>query len=245
VREKFIGAFDPRHIARQRHDNPIGGAGVGRYPVCMPLTVPYSPQTPSKVVLDDGTEQPVPGHMTLTEFRAFPWPTESRWELIWEVPILAPRPMPPHQDLSRILANFIDECLSRRPDLRVFLDVDVVLPRGRSVVAPDIVVVDGAQVDTERGPMETTPLLMVEVLSPSNASVDTGPKRDSYAVAGVPEYWIVDPQTCAVAMHVEPLGGVYKQPAANEAGFVRSPLLNVEFKIVRKRSRFQVVRDRD
>jgi len=38
-----------------------------------------------------------------------------------------------------------------------------------------------------------TPDLIVEILSPSTASVDRGLERELYCRSGVPEYWIVDP----------------------------------------------------
>lgn len=37
------------------------------------------------------------------------------------------------------------------------------------------------------------PALAIEVVSPGNSTVDTIEKRQEYALAGVPEYWIVNP----------------------------------------------------
>ncbi|CAN5773426.1 hypothetical protein BH23ACT2_BH23ACT2_14220 [soil metagenome] len=42
-------------------------------------------------------------------------------------------------------------------------------------------------------PSTTVPRLLVEVLSPPNASYDRLLKRDLYEPLGVPHYWIVDP----------------------------------------------------
>ncbi len=39
-----------------------------------------------------------------------------------------------------------------------------------------------------------TPDLVMEVVSPENRSHDLETKRFEYARAGIPEYWIVDPQ---------------------------------------------------
>lgn len=39
-----------------------------------------------------------------------------------------------------------------------------------------------------------TPDLVLELLSPSNAAEDRGPKRAEYAAAGVREYVLVDPE---------------------------------------------------
>jgi Uma2 family endonuclease len=110
-----------------------------------------------------------------------------------------------------------------------------------SYVRPDVVVVDSTKTDIESAPLETVPLLLVEALSPSNSSIDMGPKRDAYAEAGVPEYWIADPQTGAVAINVGPKDGVYQNPPADKDGYVTSPLLGVAFRVSRDGSKFTVL----
>lgn len=60
---------------------------------------------------------------------------------------------------------------------------------------------------------EGTPLLVVEVLSPSTRAVDTVLKRDAYAAAGAPHYWIVDPDEASIeALALQ--GGKYVERAA-------------------------------
>ncbi|MGH7673652.1 MAG: Uma2 family endonuclease [Gemmatimonadales bacterium] len=44
------------------------------------------------------------------------------------------------------------------------------------------------------------PDLVVEVLSPSTAATDLRDKRDDYRAAGVPTYWIVDPEARSVTV---------------------------------------------
>jgi Uma2 family endonuclease len=70
---------------------------------------------------------------------------------------------------------------------------DVVVFGPRKFVQPDLFVmplVNGLPVRTW---MEVGRLILaVEVLSPSTARTDRGPKRDLYQEKGVPEYWIVD-----------------------------------------------------
>jgi Uma2 family endonuclease len=56
---------------------------------------------------------------------------------------------------------------------------------------PDIVVALDEEVDHAR--LERTPLLLVEVGSRSTRLVDLGTKRLAYEAAGVPEYWLADP----------------------------------------------------
>lgn len=56
---------------------------------------------------------------------------------------------------------------------------------------PDLLVFRKAEADL-LGPLRAIPLLVVEILSPSNAAYDTGWKRVEYQRLQVPAYWIVD-----------------------------------------------------
>lgn len=62
-------------------------------------------------------------------------------------------------------------------------------------VQPDLLFVSNerAQIITRRG-VEGAPDLVVEVLSPSTERRDRGLKLHRYAKAGVPHYWILDPE---------------------------------------------------
>ena len=76
--------------------------------------------------------------------------------------------------------------------------VDVFLT-GDSVVQPDFSVVlpDGRARRTIRG-LEGPPDLVVEVVSRSNRQHDELTKRSLYGLAGVREYWLVDPEARSV-----------------------------------------------
>ena len=73
--------------------------------------------------------------------------------------------------------------------------IDVFLP-GANPIQPDILVLlpDRLHLRSERG-IEGPPSLVIEILSPSNPERDQLLKRDLYARAGVPEYWLADPRT--------------------------------------------------
>ncbi|MGH9189159.1 MAG: Uma2 family endonuclease, partial [Acidimicrobiales bacterium] len=45
-----------------------------------------------------------------------------------------------------------------------------------------------------------TPLLVVEIQSPSTRLIDLNLKRAAYATAGVPSYWLVDPEVPSVTV---------------------------------------------
>ena len=62
-----------------------------------------------------------------------------------------------------------------------------------------------------------------EVLSPSSAAYDTGPKMDLYARMSVPRYWIVDPQNHTVLV-LELVQGVWAvRASAGNENVIRLP----------------------
>lgn len=64
---------------------------------------------------------------------------------------------------------------------------------------PDLVILSENQAQEIRkmptAVLESPPLLVVEIVSPGNADDDYRYKRSEYAVRGIPEYWIIDPET--------------------------------------------------
>jgi Uma2 family endonuclease len=75
-------------------------------------------------------------------------------------------------------------------------------------VQPDMVYVsrDRAQIISQRG-LEGAPDLVVEALSPSTEARDRGIKMRRYAAAGVPHYWLLNPQTKSLEPFVLGAGG--------------------------------------
>lgn len=66
---------------------------------------------------------------------------------------------------------------------------------------PDLVVWSKAQADGVWLPVADV-LLAVEIISPGSEGVDTVTKRDEYATAGIPQYWVVDQDPAqTVTMH--------------------------------------------
>jgi len=128
------------------------------------------------------------------------WPEGERWEIIdgvaWD---MSPAPSVVHQRvlgdlLVLLLAHFRDhgcEVLAAPCDV-LLPEADEADEEVETVVQPDIFVVcDPEKVGQAR--VRGTPDLVVEILSPSTARKDEGIKRDRYARAGVPEYWLVHP----------------------------------------------------
>lgn len=143
---------------------------------------------------------PQPLHpLTVDQYAALGEDDTVRYELQEGMLVMAPRPIPRHMvAIGRLFAQLEPQL----PDgLAVLPEVDVDLelaPRNRPgfVRSPDLVVVDAAaydRVDREGGLLRASDVrLVVEVLSPGSHRTDTRIKRDEYADARIPHYWIID-----------------------------------------------------
>jgi len=70
-----------------------------------------------------------------------------------------------------------------------------------TVVQPDIVVICNHKKITKSG-CAGVPDMLVEILSPSTARYDRITKFNTYLKAGVREYWVIDPETKTLAVHL-------------------------------------------
>jgi Uma2 family endonuclease len=114
----------------------------------------------------------------------------KRYELIGGAIVMTPAPEPVHQRVELGLARRIEDACP--PGHEVFVSpIDVDLPDGQRV-EPDIIVVPHASVGEKR--LSGLALLVVEVVSPGSVVNDQVTKRQVYAEAGIPAYWIVDPR---------------------------------------------------
>ncbi|MGH9130766.1 MAG: Uma2 family endonuclease [Acidimicrobiales bacterium] len=120
-----------------------------------------------------------------------------RREVIGGSLIVTPSPIGRHQLSSLSIAQALR--LARTPDTVVLAaPFDWHLPDG-GCVQPDVMVIRRQDYDPDaRLASSATPLLVVEVLSPSNVSVDRTLKRELYASLGVPAYWMVDPREASI-----------------------------------------------
>jgi Uma2 family endonuclease len=92
-----------------------------------------------------------------------------------------------------------------------------------TVLQPDLLV--ARRSDLSEANLQRTPLLVVEVQSPSTVRVDRGTKRLAFEAAGVPSYWIVDPDAPSLTV-LELAGGAYRETAhvvADEAFAATKP----------------------
>lgn len=137
--------------------------------------------------------------LTIGEYAALGETEHGYTELIEGRLIMSPSPVPDHNNAGFELGI---ELRPRVPnDFEVQLDVDVDLElvsadEPGSSRRPDLMVVHRSarkRVRSEGGMFRASEvLLVVEIVSPSSKRIDHVHKRNDYADAGIPNYWIVD-----------------------------------------------------
>lgn len=140
----------------------------------------------------DQTASPRARHWTVPEVLALP-SDGNRYEAVAGELLMTPASSARHQRVVLGLAvrlyqyavsSQIGEVLTSPADIELGPD---------TLVQPDIFVLPAGMEVREWADVEGRLLLAVEVLSPSTARADRQLKRVAYQRAGIPEYWIVDP----------------------------------------------------
>lgn len=131
----------------------------------------------------------------------------------------------PHQDivgfLGSVLRSFVEQ---RRLGLIVVAPFQMRLEEsGRE---PDLLFVAADHQDRIRhtyldGPAD----LVVEIVSPESAGRDRGEKFYEYEAAGIPEYWLLDPQTHRAEFYQLGSEGQYRLVAPDVEDIYRSAVL--------------------
>lgn len=105
--------------------------------------------------------------------------------------LMSPRPHISHNRVSFRIAHIFENYLEGKRCVAFADGTDVYLDDKNHYV-PDAMIVCNRSILHEDA-VYGAPDLVVEVLSPSTAKNDRGPKMRHYAEAGVKEYWIVTP----------------------------------------------------
>ena len=167
--------------------------------------------------------------MSVAEFMDWPEPDDKRkLELCHGELYLMPRPRPEHQRaLAELCWHFGGYCRGFAeapaefyPDVIVDLFSD-----GSYLLSPDLaVILRGSAVRVTDTMVIGPPDIVVEILS-SDRNRDLTLKRRLYAVAGAPEYWILDQRDHA-ALQLELRNGIYIARARpGPADALTTPLL--------------------
>ena len=147
---------------------------------------------PDRVIRADQVPGPRQGDWTYSHYAALP-EDGQRYEIVDGVLYMAPSPTGEHQDTAGrfyhyllMLVEFVGLGKVRLAPFDVRLDE-------RTVVQPDVMVILKASLSKlHKTYVLGAPDLVIEIASPKTASYDRHEKQDDYALAGVPEYWIVD-----------------------------------------------------
>lgn len=151
------------------------------------------------------------------------WDEAVRYELYDGIPVVMFSPSDEHQEILGELYWQIKSYLRGKKCRAFFAPLDVRLfeqpgdsPENvKTVVQPDLMVVCDPDKIDRRG-IRGAPDLVIEITSPSTQRYDRLLKFNRYMRAGVPEYWIVDPDTRSVWVNILE-DGVYHTAAVYTA----------------------------
>lgn len=161
--------------------------------------------------------------LTYEDFAAYPDDLVRR-EIIGGEMFVTPSPIVRHQDIVLFLATAFSNHIRAHGGGRVFIAPLDVLLSEHDIVEPDVVYVATDRLDiVKEKHLVGAPSLLIEVVSDSRT--DRVRKRALYARAGVPEYWIADPDADWVETY-RLQDGVYGKPAIAVPGeILRTDLL--------------------
>ena len=116
-----------------------------------------------------------------------------RHELLDGEHVLTPAPRPAHQRVLGELHFALKQALREEATVEVMASPADIRLGPRTLVQPDLFIVSSDPGNRFTNWSDApTPLVAIEILSPSTAARDRGKKRRLYLEAGVEEYWIVD-----------------------------------------------------
>lgn len=144
-----------------------------------------------------------------------------RYEVIGGELVVSPAPSTKHQRVSIRLSRLFADYLERSRSGEVFAaPLDVFLGT-HDIVQPDLVVVlqQHANRVTDAG-IDGAPDIVIEITSPSSQRIDRIRKSATYATYGIPEFWIVDPESETILVQ-SLVDGRYQSSKSLE-GVVRS-----------------------
>ena len=169
--------------------------------------------------------------MTFEEFLNYDDGTDTLYELENGELI----PVSSESDINQRIAMFLVAYFLMRgiPSYRIRMKAEVAVNSGQvGVRVPDLVVYSEELAIAMAGASRSLvfmdmppPLLVVEVVSPNQASRDYRYKRSEYAARGIAEYWIVDPIAQKVTVF-EWVEGFYEEKIYEGDQAIASPIFS-------------------
>jgi Uma2 family endonuclease len=154
------------------------------------------------------TTPPLRQKMSVEEFLTLP-EGPPNYEFEEGEVILVVRPHAKHQKVVMRLSAALDNHVRSNDLGSVWIEIDVLLTKDR-IYIPDIVYLAKEHLDRyqeEDGKIHGAPDLVIEIVSPHSLARDRVTKFNAYFSAGVPWYWIVDPEALTIEeYHAEEKG---------------------------------------
>jgi Uma2 family endonuclease len=146
---------------------------------------------------------PPQGEWTYEDYTRLP-DNGFRYEVIDGELFMSPAPTPRHQQIiGRLVMHLMTHAAQTEAGEVITSPIDVILADMATPVQPDIIFIRQERVDIiGEQAINGPPDLVVEVLSPSTERLDRQTKYRLYARVGVQEYWLVDPKSCTIEVHV-------------------------------------------
>ena len=153
-------------------------------------------------------------------------PEDRRYEVIDGDLFKTHAPTPYHQLVSNRIERLIDDFVEKNGlGLVLYAPCDVVLSE-TDVVQPDILFVSASRISIVGDKfISAAPDLIVEVLSPATETRDRVAIAKLYAMKGVRELWIADPETRTIEVLVISGEGFRRASLAGAGETLRSVLL--------------------
>jgi Uma2 family endonuclease len=165
-----------------------------------------------------------PARMSYEEFLA--WADEdtlAEW-VDGEVIMTSPASQP-HQDVAGFLSSVM-RIFVEHHQLGLTLIAPFQMKLERSSREPDLIFLARDHLDRLRTTYLAGPAdLAVEIISPESVGRDRGDKFYEYERAGIPEYWLLDPQARRAEFYQLDAADVYQLISLDQAGIYRSAVL--------------------
>src|SRR5579883_1225469 len=166
------------------------------------MAIVQRPKEITTTVPADWVPGPPQGSWTYDAYAALP-DDGKRYEIAQGVLIMTPAPEPRHQRISREISFCLYEhIMTRKLGEVLYAPVDVVLSE-EDTFQPDVLVILNEHLERIQEKLVAgAPDLVVEIISPGSLLNDRVTKKLAYERAGIPEYWLVDPEKKTVEVFV-------------------------------------------
>jgi Uma2 family endonuclease len=162
---------------------------------------------------------PTQGEWTYEDYLRLP-EDGNRYEVIRGFLYVSPAPLPEHQYAAFEFAVCLQGFVREQDCGTVYMaPLDVVLPASiANPVQPDVMFFRKGNEPRRGTVFEGVPDLIAEALSPGTSRRDRTIKLEAYRDAGVPEYWLLDPDAGTVMVYVLEKGRGYVERVRGGVG---------------------------